>query len=65
MRARRCSIKAMTWKTTAPGQPDFYIPPSTRCLYSVLLMHRRKDLWGPDGAFRVVASDTRATVLML
>ncbi|KAM5541252.1 hypothetical protein V8D89_005181 [Ganoderma adspersum] len=43
-----CSMKAMTWKDTVPGQPDFYIPPSTRCLYSVLLMHRRKDLWGPD-----------------
>ena len=45
----RCSIKAMTWKRDEPGQPDYYIPPRTRCLYSVLLMHRRKDLWGPDG----------------
>ncbi|PIL35071.1 cytochrome P450 [Ganoderma sinense ZZ0214-1] len=44
----RCSIQAMTWKSTKPGQPDFYIPPRTRCGYSVLLMHRRKDLWGPD-----------------
>ena len=40
----------MTWKSVHPGQPDLYIPPRTRCLYSVLLMHRRKDLWGPDGA---------------
>ncbi len=45
----RCSIKGMTWKSNQPGEPDFYIPPRTRCLYSVLLMHRRKDLWGPDG----------------
>ncbi|KAI1783318.1 cytochrome P450 [Ganoderma leucocontextum] len=44
----RYTIKGMTWKSTQPGQPDFYIPPRTRCLYSVLLMHRRKDLWGPD-----------------
>ena len=54
MRARRCSIKAMTWKRDEPGQPDYYIPPRTRCLYSVLLMHRRKDLWGPDGTWRFV-----------
>ena len=32
-----------------PGKPDHYIPPRSRCLYSVLVMHRRKDLWGPDG----------------
>ncbi|KAI0369451.1 cytochrome P450 [Pilatotrama ljubarskyi] len=43
-----CSIQPMTWKSLAPGEPDVYIPPRTRCLYSVLLMHRRKDLWGPD-----------------
>ncbi|PIL34774.1 cytochrome P450 [Ganoderma sinense ZZ0214-1] len=46
----RCSIKAMTWKGSEPGQPDYYIPPRTRCLYSVLVMHRRTDLWGPDAA---------------
>ncbi|KAI0775623.1 cytochrome P450 [Trametes elegans] len=44
----RCSIEPMTWKSLVPGQPDIYIPPRTRCLYSVLLMQRRKDLWGPD-----------------
>ncbi|KAI0629955.1 cytochrome P450 [Trametes polyzona] len=44
----RCSIEAMTWKNATPGEPDIYIPPRTRCLYSVLIMHRRKDLWGPD-----------------
>ena len=50
----RCSIKPMRWKNTTPGQPDHYIPPRSRCLYSVLIMHRRKDLWGPDGASAVV-----------
>ncbi|KAI0823239.1 cytochrome P450 [Trametes gibbosa] len=43
-----CSIKHMTWKSTTAGDPDVYIPPRTRCLYSVLLMHRRTDLWGAD-----------------
>ncbi|KAI0350150.1 cytochrome P450 [Trametes cingulata] len=44
----RCSIEPMIWKSLVPGEPDIYIPPRTRCLYAVLLMHRRKDLWGPD-----------------
>ncbi|KAI6040652.1 cytochrome P450 [Pisolithus marmoratus] len=30
------------------GGPPIYIPPKTQTPYSVLLMHRRKDLWGPD-----------------
>ncbi|TRM61562.1 cytochrome P450 [Schizophyllum amplum] len=25
-----------------------FVPKGTRCLYSVFLMHRRTDLWGPD-----------------
>ncbi|KAI9058872.1 cytochrome P450 monooxygenase pc-3 [Trametes sanguinea] len=44
----RCSIGPMTWKSTKPGEPDYYIPPRTRLLYSVLIMQRRNDLWGPD-----------------
>ncbi|KAI0747481.1 cytochrome P450 [Fomes fomentarius] len=44
----RCSINPMRWKNVDKGKPDVYIPPRSRCLYSVLIMHRRKDLWGPD-----------------
>ncbi|THV01188.1 cytochrome P450 monooxygenase pc-3 [Dendrothele bispora CBS 962.96] len=36
--------------TTLPnknGKP-WYVPAETRCVYSVFLMHRREDLWGPD-----------------
>ncbi|KAI8986306.1 cytochrome P450 [Trametes punicea] len=44
----RCSIEPMTWKNVHPGEPDIYVPPQSRCVYSVLMMHRRKDLWGPD-----------------
>ncbi|KAK0462557.1 cytochrome P450 [Desarmillaria tabescens] len=36
--------------TTLPnnGRAPYYIPSSTRVVYSVFLMHRRTDLWGPD-----------------
>jgi len=39
-------------ETTIPnsdthGRP-FYVPANTGVSYSVILMHRRKDLWGPD-----------------
>ncbi|GAM38721.1 hypothetical protein TCE0_033r09677 [Talaromyces pinophilus] len=40
--------------TTLPvgGGPDgkspVFVPKGTRCLYSVTVMHRRKDLWGQD-----------------
>ncbi|KAF6748591.1 cytochrome P450 monooxygenase pc-3 [Ephemerocybe angulata] len=30
------------------GSPPYYIPAGTKTGYSVFLMHRRKDLWGPD-----------------
>ncbi|THU81667.1 cytochrome P450 [Dendrothele bispora CBS 962.96] len=30
-----------------PGDKPIYVPPGTRCAYSVLVMHRRPDLWGP------------------
>ncbi|KAH9919186.1 cytochrome P450 [Epithele typhae] len=34
----RCTINSM----------HYYIPPRSRVMYSVFLMHRRTDLWGPD-----------------
>ncbi|KAL4246486.1 cytochrome P450 family protein [Abortiporus biennis] len=33
---------------SSPGKKPLYIPPRTRIHYSVFIMHRRKDLWGPD-----------------
>ncbi|OBZ74625.1 hypothetical protein A0H81_05072 [Grifola frondosa] len=44
----RCSIGPTIWKAKDPSEKDFYIPARTRCLYSVFVMHRRTDLWGPD-----------------
>ncbi|KAI0073816.1 cytochrome P450 [Panus rudis PR-1116 ss-1] len=43
----RFSINDSIWPSK-PGLPPYYIPPRTRCVYSVAVMHRRKDLWGPD-----------------
>ncbi|KAF9070001.1 cytochrome P450 [Rhodocollybia butyracea] len=44
----RDCIKATTWPSPDPTQPPLYIPAGTPIPYSVLMMHRRKDLWGPD-----------------
>ncbi|KIK93852.1 hypothetical protein PAXRUDRAFT_785857 [Paxillus rubicundulus Ve08.2h10] len=41
------TTEAQVWPAVNGGKP-FYIPPNTMAIYSVLLMHRRKDLWGPD-----------------
>ncbi|KIK53184.1 hypothetical protein GYMLUDRAFT_250607 [Collybiopsis luxurians FD-317 M1] len=30
------------------GQQPLYIPAGSKCIYSIFLMHRREDLWGPD-----------------
>jgi len=35
------------WPGLRGGKP-IYIPANTRASYSVFLLHRRKDLWGPD-----------------
>ncbi|KAI9572478.1 cytochrome P450 [Boletus coccyginus] len=43
----RLSTEAQTWPALNGGK-SFYIPPNTTTMYSVFLMHRRKDLWGPD-----------------
>ncbi|KAF8143747.1 cytochrome P450 [Mycena galopus ATCC 62051] len=41
-------INATTWPSPDPNEKPIYIPAGTQIPYSVLLMHRRKDLWGPD-----------------
>lgn len=44
----RESVKASTLPATSPLEKPIYIPPKTSVSYSVFIMHRRKDLWGPD-----------------
>ncbi|KAI6003546.1 cytochrome P450 [Pisolithus orientalis] len=43
----RTSAEAAVWPGVNGG-PPIYIPPNARTPYSVFLMHRREDLWGPD-----------------
>ncbi|KAJ7063970.1 cytochrome P450 [Mycena amicta] len=44
----RDSIQATTWPSPDPNEKPIYFPARTTTLYSVFLMQRRKDLWGPD-----------------
>ncbi|KAJ6584881.1 CYP63 cytochrome P450 monooxygenase-like protein [Mycena capillaripes] len=44
---REC-INATMWPSPSPNEKPIYIPAGAQVPYSVLLMHRRKDLWGPD-----------------
>ncbi|KAF8164775.1 cytochrome P450 monooxygenase pc-1 [Crassisporium funariophilum] len=44
----RVSTKGVVWPAKAPGSKPIYVPEGTTCIYSVLIMHRRTDLWGPD-----------------
>jgi len=39
---------ATTLNPTTPGGKPFYIPAGNTVNYSVFLIHRRTDLWGPD-----------------
>ncbi|KAF7366339.1 hypothetical protein MSAN_00890300 [Mycena sanguinolenta] len=43
----RQSVNATTWPSVDPTQPPLYIPAGTKVSYSVFMMHRRTDLWGP------------------
>jgi len=44
----RESVKATTFPSSDPLQKPYYVPGNTPVSYSVFIMHRRKDLWGPD-----------------
>ncbi|KAH7875855.1 cytochrome P450 [Lentinula edodes] len=44
----RQSNKHTTLPPINPGDKPFFIPAGTRCIYSVFVMQRRTDLWGPD-----------------
>ncbi|TFK37275.1 cytochrome P450 monooxygenase pc-3 [Crucibulum laeve] len=44
----RESVHAATWPSSDPMEKPYYIPAGTKTAYSVFMMHRRKDLWGPD-----------------
>ncbi|KAI8993079.1 cytochrome P450 [Trametes punicea] len=44
----RCAIKDTILQSKNPGDVPYYIPEGMRIVYSVFVMHRRKDLWGPD-----------------
>ena len=46
----RYATQDAIWPAIRGGQP-FFIPAGTRCVYSVFAMHRRTDLWGPDGKY--------------
>ncbi|GJJ08887.1 hypothetical protein Clacol_003107 [Clathrus columnatus] len=46
----RASIDSTTWKAKDGGKP-YYVPAGCFVAYSVFVMHRRKDLWGPDGIY--------------
>ncbi|KAF9219868.1 cytochrome P450 [Gyrodon lividus] len=45
----RESVNDTTLLSPNPDEP-FFLPGATTVVYSVLLMHRRTDLWGPDAS---------------
>ncbi|THH31315.1 hypothetical protein EUX98_g2873 [Antrodiella citrinella] len=44
----RISVKETTWPNTNPNGKPFYIPAHANISFSVFMMHRRTDYWGPD-----------------
>ncbi|KAJ7183187.1 cytochrome P450 [Mycena filopes] len=46
----RETVKATTWPSPDPTQKPIYIPAGVKVPYSVMIMQRRTELWGPDAA---------------
>ncbi|KAH8832235.1 cytochrome P450 monooxygenase pc-1 [Flagelloscypha sp. PMI_526] len=44
----RATVGECLLPSSNPNDPPIYLPPKTNINYGVHLMHRRKDLWGPD-----------------
>ncbi|KAK7057643.1 cytochrome P450 [Favolaschia claudopus] len=44
----RQPLESTTWPSPDPTEKPLYIPAGTTIVYSVMVMHRRTDLWGPD-----------------
>ncbi|KAG1750539.1 cytochrome P450 [Suillus paluster] len=44
----RESVHDTTWTSPEPGKKPLFVPGGISIWYSVFLMHRRTDLWGPD-----------------
>ncbi|KAF9040763.1 cytochrome P450 monooxygenase pc-1 [Panaeolus papilionaceus] len=44
----RVTNKPVVLSTKKSDEPPIYLPAKTTAVYSVLYMHRRTDLWGPD-----------------
>jgi hypothetical protein len=55
----RNATQDLIWPAPHGGTP-FFVPAGTRCLYSVFAMHRRTDLWGPDGNHRMFFPELRS-----
>jgi len=44
----RYAVRDTTLPSITPGGLPYFVPKNAQCIYSVFLMHRRTDLWGPD-----------------
>ncbi|KAF7969163.1 hypothetical protein HWV62_28216 [Athelia sp. TMB] len=44
----RQAIHETTWPSPDPAEKPIYIPAGATTMYSVFMMHRRTDVWGPD-----------------
>jgi len=44
----RETVNATTWTSEDPNEKPYFIPAGTKVAYSVFIMQRRQDLWGPD-----------------